>query len=296
MKESPVVRNQDPMKKQGPPKGFVANRDKPGSKSDFHASNWAIRGGKHIYNGVQLPDDVQLVAETFVEGPTADRGVGDGVLRARPAFAGTSAHPGDQKVVANWLDTPVEGNSAFLEGRPSFTWAGDDATTRAARLFKIGEDGNKIELPDALVLKQGTKARAPLTATLAAPISIESGAEYVLETVATTTEQIAGSNVESSKTTEWRFRVLNLRQRKQYGWARSNEVRLPVVAALLYYHLGEYGDAERVCGWIDTHWQATAESGDSVKDQSVEQGSTWRKWRIAIRRAYERRVSQPSES
>ncbi|MBI5706451.1 MAG: hypothetical protein HZC36_05620 [Armatimonadetes bacterium] len=255
------------------------------------ASNWTISGGRHIYNGIDLPDDAQLFARALTEGPTVDRGISGGALRERPNIKAGSTEP---KVVANWLDDPVEGNSALVETNPTFRLAWDDAESRTVRILQVEANGSRTEISGALAFTGGDKPRSQLAAALRGGSSLKRGHDYVLEVRAKSDELIGGTRVDSEKTTAWRFRVLSENELSQYRWAKANEAKLPVVAAIAYSRLGQYGDAERVCRVLDKQ-SLNGKSGGNSQTQPIERSSTWLRWRKAIRGQYERRLSKPEE-
>lgn len=283
---------QDGPERRSDPRSIVAPGKKvPSVRSTLVASNWTIKGGRHIYNGIDLPDDAQLFASALTEGPTVDRGSAGGRLRKRPNI---EAGPSEPKVVASWLDDPVEGNSALVETNPTFRLAADDAESRTVRILQVEADGSRTEISGALAVTGDDKPRSQLSATLRGGTSLKRGRDYVLEVRAKTDELIGGTKVDSEKTTAWRFRVLSENELSQYRWAKANEANLPVVAAIAFSRLGQYGDAERVCRVLDKQF-LKGKSGGNSQTQPIERSSTWLRWRKAILGEYERRVSKPEE-
>lgn len=283
---------QDGLEKRTDPGSTVAPGKKGSSvRSTLVASNWTIRGGRHIYNGIDLPDDAQLFARALTEGPTVDRGSAGGALRKRP---NVETGPSERKVVANWLDDPVEGNSALVETNPTFRLAADDAYSRTVRILQIEADGSRTEVSGALAVTGGDKPRSQLSAALHGGTRLKRGHDYVLEVRAKTDELIGGTKVDSEKTIAWRFRILSENELSQYRWAKANEAKLPVVAAIAFSRLGQYGDAERVCRVLDKQ-SLKGKSGGNSQTQPIERSSTWLRWRKAILGQYERRVSKPEE-
>lgn len=283
---------QDGPEKRTDPGSIVAPGNKgPSVRSTLVASNWTVRGGRHIYNGIDLPDDAQLFAKALTEGPTVDRGSAGGQLRKRPNI---EAGPSEPIVVANWLDDPVEGNSALVETNPTFRLAADDAESRTVRILQVEADGSRTEISGALAVTGGDKPRSQLSAALRSGTSLKRGHDYVLEVRAKTDELIGGTKVDSEKTTAWRFRVLSENELSQYRWAKANEVKLPVVAAIAFSRLGQYGDAERICRVLDKQ-SLKGKSGGNSQTQPIERSSKWLRWRKAILGQYERRISKPEE-
>lgn len=274
---------QDGPKKDVPGPGDYTS-PKPRIRSTLIASNWSITNGRHIYNGVEMPDEIQEIAKSLTSGPAVVRGAATGALRQRPSESG-------ENVVSNWLDQPIEGNTAVVDAKPTFRLAPDDAQSRSARLYEVRDSGDRAELPNALLVTGGSKPRSPFSVALEKEHSLRPGREYVLEVAAKTSEVIAGTPVESERKTSWRFRILSERARRTYTWAKSNEGSLPVAAALTFHRLGQFGDAERVAAELEKRATRTR-PGQRLP---IEASPIWQKWRSAIHRAYERRVANPDE-
>lgn len=272
---------QEGPKKDAPEPGDDTS-PRPRIRTTLVASNWEIRNGRHTYNGIELPKEIQSIAGTLTDGPTVVRGAETGVLRMAPS---------PKNPVSNWLEEPMEGNMAVLSGKPSFRLARDKAESRSAKLYEISGNGERAELPNALVVTGGDRPLAPLTAALKQGLSLSPGREYILEVGAMTSEIIGGTEVESERATAWRFRIFSGREHRIYTWAKSNEKRLPVAAALSFHRLRQFGDAERVANLIDK--LSVARNTD--KRQPIEASLQWHKWRVAIGKAYEHRVANPDQ-